>query len=99
MNTVDEMTERLLDDAGIGAGMSVLDIGCGPGAVSFMLSRRVGPSGRVFAVDSNPQMLEAAQANARRAGVSNVTFIEGGFDVAFPERGTLDALVGRRVLM
>lgn len=98
-NSVDEMTERMLDDAGIGAGMRVLDIGCGPGAVSLMLSRRVGNQGHVFAVDRNPQMLELARAKARETGVSNLTFIEGGFDLTFPEHGTFDAAVGRRVLM
>ena len=98
-NNVDEMTERMLDDAGIGLDMRVLDIGCGPGAVSLMLSRRVGNHGHVFAVDRNPQMLQTAREKAREAGVSNLTFIEGGLDVAFPERGTLDAVVGRRVLM
>jgi SAM-dependent methyltransferase len=98
-NHVDEMTERMLDDAGIREGMRVLDIGCGPGMLSFMLSRRVGSQGHVFAVDRDPAMLESARAKAREAGVSNLTFLEGGFDVAFPERGTLDAVVGRRVLM
>lgn len=98
-NNVDEMTERMLDDAGIGPGMRVLDIGCGPGAVSLMLSRRVGNHGHVFAVDRSPQMLELAREKVREAGVSNLTFIEGGFDVTFPEHGTLDAAVGRRVLM
>lgn len=98
-NNVDEMTERMLDDAGIGPGMRVLDIGCGQGAVSLMLSRRVGQQGHIFAVDRNSQVLEAAKEKARAAGVSNLTFIEGGFDVVFPERGTLDAVIGRRVLM
>lgn len=42
LNQVDEMTGQLLDDAGIGPGMRVLDIGCGPGAVSLMIARRVG---------------------------------------------------------
>lgn len=31
-NAVNEMTERMLDDASIGTGMRVIDIGCGPGA-------------------------------------------------------------------
>jgi SAM-dependent methyltransferase len=98
-NQVDEMTERMLEGAGIGPGMRVLDIGCGPGWVALMLARRVGDQGRVFAVDQSPKMLELARENARAAGVSNITFVEGGFDAAFPERGTLDAVVGRRVLM
>lgn len=98
-NQVDEMTERLLDDAGIRPGMRVMDIGCGPGAVSLMISRRVGREGHVFGVDQNPRMLELAREKAREANASNLTFIEGGFDVTFPERGTLNAVVGRRVLM
>src|SRR5688572_19936830 len=98
-NYVDDMTERMLDDAGIEPGMRVLDIGCAPGSASFMLARRVEHQGRVFAVDQSPKMLELARKNAGDAGISNVTFLEGGFDVAFPERGTLDAIVGRRVLM
>jgi SAM-dependent methyltransferase len=98
-NQVDEMTERMLDEAGIGRGMRVLDIGCGPGAVSLMIARRVGSDGRVFAVDRDTRMIEIAREKARQAGIGNITFIEGGFDVAFSERGTLDAVVGRRVLM
>ncbi|MBM0103281.1 methyltransferase domain-containing protein [Steroidobacter sp. S1-65] len=98
-NTVDEMTERMLDDAGIGPGMRVLDIGCGPGMTTFMLARRVGSAGHVFGVDRDAQMLQVARQKARDTGVTNVTFIQGGFDVRFPERGALDAVVGRRVLM
>jgi SAM-dependent methyltransferase len=98
-NHVDEMTERMLDDAGIGQGMRVLDIGCGPGAVSLMIARRVGNDGHVFAVDRDARMLELAREKVRQADFANITFIEGGFDVTFPERGTLDAVVGRRVLM
>jgi SAM-dependent methyltransferase len=98
-NPVDEMTERMLDDAGIRPGMRVLDIGCGPGWVSFMLAQRVGEDGHVFGVDRDLRMLELARQKARDTGVTNVTFLEGGFDVSFPERGTLDAVVGRRVLM
>jgi protein-L-isoaspartate O-methyltransferase len=37
------LTERLLRAAGIGAGMQVLDVGCGAGDVSFLVSEIVGP--------------------------------------------------------
>lgn len=98
-NAVNEMTERMLDDAAISAGMRVLDIGCGLGTVSLMLSRRVGDHGHVFAVDRDPQMLEVACVQARDAGFFNIMFVEGGFDVVLPGHGTLDGAVGRRVLM
>ena len=42
----DEMTERLLADAGITAGMRVFDVGCGTGNVSLMLANFVGEGGR-----------------------------------------------------
>jgi SAM-dependent methyltransferase len=99
LNQVDEMTERMLDEAGIGPAMRVLDIGCGPGAVSLMIARRVGDAGHVFGVDQNARMLALARQAARDSGLSNLTFIEGGFDATFAERGALDAVVGRRVLM
>jgi len=98
-NSVDEMTERMLDDVGIEPGMRVLDIGCGMGAVSLMLSRRVGNRGHVFGIDCNPHVIELAREKARETGISNLTFLEGGFDTTLPEHGTLDAAIGRRVLM
>ena len=45
------LTERMLRNAGIGAGMHVLDIGCGAGDVSFLVSALVGPEGSVTGVD------------------------------------------------
>lgn len=99
INVVDGMTERLLDDAGIATGMRVLDIGCGPGAVTFMLARRVGMTGHVYAVDHDPQMLALAQTHARSLRLTNITFVEGGFAVPLVAPGEIDAVVGRRVLM
>ena len=63
--------------------MRVLDVGCGPGAVSLMLSQRVGSQGHVFAVDHNPRMLDVARERTREAGVSNLTFVEGGLTQSF----------------
>lgn len=39
-------TRRALREAGVAGGMSVLDVGCGPGSVSFLAAELVGPSGR-----------------------------------------------------
>lgn len=45
-------------------GMTVLDFGCGPGFFTLELARLVGPSGRVLAVDLQPEMLELVRLKA-----------------------------------
>ncbi len=94
-----EMTERLLVDAGIGAGMRVLDIGCGRGDVSLLVARLVGPQGAVLGVDREAGALEMARVRAREAGAGNVTFTQADVGALGPEHGVFDAAVGRRVLM
>ena len=52
--------------AGIVDGATVADIGCGPGAVTAVLARLVGPAGRVLAVDQDPRTVEVARAWMQR---------------------------------
>lgn len=47
----DEATKRLLLKAGLRAGMSCLDLGCGPGQVMRLMNEIVGPEGSVTGVD------------------------------------------------
>src|SRR6266545_8369175 len=42
------MTRRVFEEAGIGAGMRVLDMGCGAGDVCLLLAEMVGPAGAVI---------------------------------------------------
>ena len=51
-------TRGLFKEAGIGAGMKVLDIGSGAGDVALLAADLVGPSGTVIGVDSDPAVLE-----------------------------------------
>lgn len=48
----------LWERAGIRPGMTVLDVGCGPGHASIDLAEIVGPSGRIYAVDESPLFLK-----------------------------------------
>ncbi|XXY50853.1 methyltransferase domain-containing protein [Sorangium sp. So ce269] len=98
-NIVDDMTRRLLSDAGITAGMRVLDVGCGRGDVSLMISRLVGEQGQVLGLDRDVSPVAAARERARELGLSNVAFAEGDLGEPLPEHGLFDAAVGRRVLM
>jgi len=56
----------LLDRAAPCSGEIVLDIGCGCGATSFELARRVAPDGRVLGIDVSAPMLERARQLAPR---------------------------------
>jgi ubiquinone/menaquinone biosynthesis C-methylase UbiE len=91
-------TRRLFTAAGIGAGMRVLDIGCGAGDVSLLLADLVGPRGQVVGVDMNPAILETARQRTAAAGWRNVSF-EAGDARGRGYEGTFDAVVGRWVLM
>ncbi|WP_326595654.1 methyltransferase domain-containing protein [Streptomyces sp. NBC_01803] len=55
-------------------GLSLLDLGCGPGTITADLAERVAP-GPVTAVDHAPDILPAAEAAARARGLTGVRFV------------------------
>ncbi|MGH9145039.1 MAG: class I SAM-dependent methyltransferase [Vicinamibacterales bacterium] len=61
-------------------GASVADIGAGSGYITVRLAARVGPTGRVFAIDVQPQMLTLLARRLNSSRITNVTLIEGTFD-------------------
>jgi len=69
--------EALLGLIGVAEGWRCLDLGCGPGGIVELLSRRVGASGRVTGFDGDPAFLEHARAQARSRGLANVEFVQG----------------------
>ncbi|HME84604.1 MAG TPA: methyltransferase domain-containing protein [Roseiarcus sp.] len=92
-------TRRLLTRAGIEPGMRVLDVGCGPGDVSLLLSELVGRGGSVIGVERDGEALATARRRAVESDVSNVDFVVGDFRDVELDDVPFDALVGRLVLM
>lgn len=90
-------TRRLFEAAGIGPGMTVLDLGSGAGDVAMLAAEMVGPTGSVLGVDMNPTILETARRRAKAAGHTNATFVAGDIR-AVPLDHELDAVVGRLIL-
>src|SRR6476619_4737227 len=72
------------DFAGLPLNGPILDVGCGPGALTAELARRVGP-GRVTAVDPSEKYVVALRdrhpgVDAPRAPAEDLTFEGGRFD-------------------
>jgi SAM-dependent methyltransferase len=91
-------TRQLLQQAGISAGMRVLDVGCGSGDVAFLVAELVGQTGEVIGADRAASAVHRATARAQARDAQNVKFLEADptemqFDRPF------DAVVGRLVLM
>ena len=92
------LTERLFRRAGISAGMSVLDIGSGPGDVAILAAQWVGPGGSVVGVDRDPAQVAFAERRAAAQGLTHVRFMVDDFREIELSRA-VDAIVGRLVLM
>ncbi len=60
--------------ARLAVGERVLDVGCGCGATTLELGRRVGAAGSVVGVDISEPMLGRARERAQAAGATNVSF-------------------------
>ena len=76
----EEQPDRALDALGALTGLTVADVGAGSGYFTVRLAARVGPDGRVYANDLQPEMLKMLAARLSRERISNVTLIQGSAD-------------------
>jgi SAM-dependent methyltransferase len=96
---LDRMLEpfgRLVVDAGYpGEGGRVLDIGCGGGATTLAMARRVGAGGRCLGLDISRPLVAAARARAVAEGIANASFVEGDAQTHPLDPGRYDAVISR----
>jgi ubiquinone/menaquinone biosynthesis C-methylase UbiE len=76
----EEAPDVALNVLKIAKGSSVADIGAGSGFITERLSARVGPAGRVFANDVQPQMLQMLARRLATRRITNVTLVQGTID-------------------
>jgi arylsulfatase A len=89
----EERPERLLDLLALGPGDVVADVGAGSGYHTRRMARRVGPKGRIYAVDVQPEMLEILSRNLAGEGITNVIPVLGSLaDPRLPD-GSVDVIV------
>jgi SAM-dependent methyltransferase len=66
--------DLLVHAVAVGSSCRVLDVGCGTGAVTRAMARRLGPSGVAVGIDISVPLVDAARARAERDG-STATFV------------------------
>jgi len=75
----------IVDASGAGPGMVVADIGAGTGLFTRLFADRVGPGGRVYAVDISQPFVENIVRTAREQGLDNVEgIVNSARDVSLP---------------
>ncbi len=79
-------------------GETVLDLGSGGGIDVLLSANRVGPTGTVYGLDMTAEMLALAEENARKAGATNVRFLEGLIEAVPLEDASVDVVISNCVV-
>ncbi|MBM7643392.1 class I SAM-dependent methyltransferase [Streptococcus loxodontisalivarius] len=98
MHNRDTFTQSLLA-ASIKKGMTVLDLGCGTGDVTFLAADLVGETGSVLGLDISQPMLDMAEERLTQTGQTNISFQKLDLEQLDQLDRTFDLILARRVLM
>ena len=93
------LTEALIEDASIRAEQRVLDVAGGAGEPSLTIAETVGSKGSVTCTDAVAEMVAAAETEARRRGLTNISFQQCVADSLPFESNSFDAVVCRLGVM
>jgi ubiquinone/menaquinone biosynthesis C-methylase UbiE len=97
------MTEELLRQAGLAAGMHVVDLGSGAGDCAILAARLVGPAGSVLGIERSAEQVALARHRIAALGLDNVTIRQGDVaalaDVLAEHPTRIDAVIGRLILL
>jgi SAM-dependent methyltransferase len=89
----EENVEGALNAINITPGMTVAEVGAGTGYVALRMAKRVGPGGKVYANDLQPEMLDKLRQNAAKEGFANVKTVLGGETDPKLPAGTMDLII------
>lgn len=89
----EEKLSQLIKLLDIKPGMTVADIGAGSGRISFLIADKVGPEGKVLAIDIQDEMLELIENRATAKKIKQMVPVKGEVKKTGVEPGTVDLIV------
>ena len=79
-------------------GQTVLDLGSGGGIDVLLSAKRVGPTGKAYGLDMTDEMLALARENQRKAGATNVEFLQGTIESMPLPDNSVDVIISNCVI-
>ncbi len=89
----EEEPDVALDAITLAPGSVVADVGAGSGYMTVKMAKRVGPTGKVYANDIQPQMLTILRQRLDREKVANVELVLGTMDDPRLPANTIDLIL------
>lgn len=80
------------------AGQVVLDLGSGAGLDVLLSARRVAPGGHAYGLDMTDEMLDLANRNKVKSGLTNVTFLKGSIENIPLADASVDVVISNCVI-
>lgn len=93
--------DRVLDNAGLSDGDTLLDVGAGDGMIAFGALERMGEGGKVVFADVSEDLLDHSRALAEEKGVSDrcELLLAPATDLSALDEGSVDIVTTRSVLI
>ena len=100
LDRLSKVRDRVLDNAAVATGETLLDVGTGDGLIAFGALDRVGPGGRVILSDVSQDLVAHVRALAEQMGVvGRCEFVQApAEDLSVVEDATVDVVTTRSVL-
>jgi ubiquinone/menaquinone biosynthesis C-methylase UbiE len=89
----EEEPDKAIEALAIRPGATVADVGAGSGYMTVRLASAVGPTGRVYATDVQPEMIEKLTARVKTGHLQNVTPVLSATDDPRLPEGVLDLIL------
>jgi SAM-dependent methyltransferase len=87
---IEEEPDIAIDALDLQRGMTVADVGAGSGYMTIRLAKKVGPTGKVYGQDIQPEMIDLLQKRIVKEKITNVVPLLGLIDDPKLPAGSLD---------